>query len=223
MKKLRNTFGARIALFALLCIGTFQAIGQNFELGLRFMPTFNSFEITTPGEGRLKTDLSAGFGIGGILGVNVWDHVGIQGEVIYSSISQKYKEFDNERKINLKYLNIPILLSLNTGKTKAVNLNLVAGPQIGISVGSSLSGTGSDSTRAVLSVKKGDLGFAYGAGVDFGINRLRRVRFSLGFRGVFGLFDISDNSRNITTDSYYLLDRTHIQSYAGYAGLSFLF
>jgi len=67
------------------------------------------------------------------------------------------------------------------------------------------------------------LGFAYGAGFDFSVSRLRRLRVSLGFRGVYGLFDISDNSKSITTDSYYLLDRTHIQSYAGYAGLSFLF
>jgi Outer membrane protein beta-barrel domain len=158
-----------------------------------------------------------------LLGVNLWEHVGIQGEVIYSTISQKYKESNSEREINLKYLNIPVLLSLNTGKTKIVNLNLVAGPQVGISVGSSLSGIGTDTSNAVLSVKKGDLGLAYGAGLDFGINSERTVRVSLGFRGVFGLFDISDNSQTITTDSYYLLDRTHIQTYAGYAGISFLF
>jgi hypothetical protein len=157
------------------------------------------------------------------LGVNLWKHVGIQGEVIYSSISQKFKETDTERKINLKYVNIPLLLSLNTGKTNAINFNLVAGPQIGISVGSSLSGIGTDSTKAVLSVKKGDLGFAYGAGLDFGINPARTVRVSLGFRGIFGLFDISDNNNTLATDSYYLLDRSHIQTYAGYLGLSILF
>jgi Outer membrane protein beta-barrel domain len=207
----------------ILCLGSGLVSAQSFEVGLRFMPTFNSFEITTPGNGRVKSEFSTGFGVGGLLGVNLWEHVGIQGEVIYSTISQKYKESNSEREINLKYLNIPVLLSLNTGKTKIVNLNLVAGPQVGISVGSSLSGIGTDTSNAVLSVKKGDLGLAYGAGLDFGINSERTVRVSLGFRGVFGLFDISDNSQTITTDSYYLLDRTHIQTYAGYAGISFLF
>lgn len=223
MKNINNKVSVTFITIAFLLAGAFQAAGQNFEIGLRFMPTFNSFEISTPGDGRVKSDFSAGFGIGGIVGVNLWEHVGIQGEVIYSSISQKYKETDTERKINLKYVNIPLLLALNTGKTKAVNFNLVAGPQIGLSVGSSLSGIGTDSTKAVLSVKKGDLGLAYGAGLDFGITPSRNVRVSIGFRGVYGLFDISDNSNTLTTDSYYLLDRTHIQTYAGYAGISFLF
>jgi opacity protein-like surface antigen len=118
------------------------------------------------------------------------------------------------------------MLSLNSGKTKIINFNIVAGPQLGISVGSRLFTSGSnstDSTNAVLSVKKGDLGFAYGAGLDFAINEARTARLSLGYRGVFGLFDISDDSRSITTDSYYILDRTHLKTNAIYVGISILF
>jgi hypothetical protein len=223
MKMLKIKVSITFFLFAVLMANPLHMVAQRAEIGLRFMPTFNSFEITTPGEGRVKSEFSAGFGIGGVLGINPWKHVGIQGEVIYSTIAQKYKETDSERQINLKYLNIPLLLSLNTGKSNAINFNVVAGPQIGISMGSSISGVGNDSTMAVLSVKKGDLGVAYGAGLDFGVNPAKTIRVSLGFRGVFGVVDISDNNKSLTTDSYYLLDRSQIQTYAGYAGISMLF
>jgi Outer membrane protein beta-barrel domain len=223
MKNFQSKVVITFSMTAILLINAFQALGQKAEIGLRIMPTFNSFEITTPGEGRVQSDFSVGFGVGGVLGFNPWEHVGFQGEVIYNTYSQKYKETDVEREINLKYLNIPLLLSLNTGKTKFVNLNVVAGPQIGLSLGSELSGIGSDSSKAVLAVKKGDLGLAYGAGLDFGLNPAKTLRLSIGFRGVFGLFDISDDSGTITTESYYLLDRSQIKTYAGYAGISLLF
>lgn len=68
-----------------------------------------------------------------------------------------------------------------------------------------------------------DLGFAYGAGIDFAVNEARTARLSLGYRGVFGLFDISDDNRSLTTDSYYVLARTHIKTNAIYVGMSILF
>jgi len=74
-----------------------------------------------------------------------------------------------------------------------------------------------------VNVKKGDLGFAYGAGLDFGLDQENMVRLGLGFRGVYGLLDISDDSKTQTNDKYYVLDRTHIKTYAVYMGLSVLF
>jgi hypothetical protein len=144
---------------------------------------------------------------------------------MYSAISQKYKELDVEHQINLKYINIPVLLSLNTSKHKAVNFNLVVGPQIGLSVGSSIGNNNSNGTAMspVLAVKKGDLGLAYGAGVDFGLNSSRTVRLGIGYRGVMGLVDISDRSNSIETNSYYLLDKSKVKTNAAYIGLSILF
>lgn len=215
----------KIKLYAavVLIICTANLYAQRGEIGLRFMPTFTATDIQTSAGGTVKGEATFGYGVGGILGFSFTDNVGIQTEVMYSSISQKYKEEDVERKINLKYVNIPLLLSLNTGKTKFVNFNLVGGPQMGISVGSSISGVATDSMNAVLSVKKGDIGIAFGAGLDFGVNQERTLRFSLGFRGVRGLFDISDDSNTLATDSYYVLDRTHTKTNSVYFGLSYLF
>lgn len=198
---------------------------QKGEFGIRFMPTVSSFDLQSEDGGKITGEATVGFGAGIILGFNFTDHFGIQGEVIYNTLTQQYREQDFDRRIKLKYINIPMLLSYNTGKTNAVNLNLVAGPQLGLSVGSELfTDDGDDPDNlAVLSVKKGDLGIAYGAGLDFGLSGSGNIRLGLGFRGVFGLFDISDDSNTTTTNNYYVLDRTHLKTYSAYAGLSLLF
>ncbi len=226
MKNIQNKIQLFLFACVVLIVGSTNANAQRAEFGLRLMPSFTSFDVKTSSGGTVKGEAKLGFGLGALLGFNFNKHVGIQGEVIYTTNSQKYKEDNVERQIKLKYVNIPLMLSLNTGKTKIVNFNIVAGPQIGISVGSRLltSGTNStDSTTAILSVRKGDVGLAYGVGLDFGINEARTARLGIGFRGVYGLFDISDNSRTLTTDSYYILDRTHIKTNAVYIGLSILF
>ena len=72
-------------------------------------------------------------------------------------------------------------------------------------------------------VKTGDIGFAYGAGVDFGLNPSQTFRLGLGFRGVYGLFDISDDSGSLSNDSFFVLEKTHVKTYSGYLGFSLLF
>ncbi len=223
MKKNKSTVLIFAVIYMLLFLVTPGLQAQKGEFGVRFMPTISNFEVQTSAGGKVSGDATLGYGAGVILGFNFTDHIGIQGEVIYSTLNQKYTEDETEREIKLEYINIPLLLSYNTGKLKPVNFNVVVGPQIGISVGSELFTTGDPADEAVLSVKKGDLGFAYGAGFDFGLNAAKTFRLGIGFRGVYGLLDISDNSNNISTDSYFVLDKAHIKTYSAYLGISFLF
>jgi hypothetical protein len=240
MKNLKNKIMLFVSCFALLFALPAQTTGQEteagnqnlaenrrlVEFGVRFMPTISSLKMQTSEGGTVSGEATLGFGVGALLGFHFNQFVGVQGEIIYSSVSRKYSELDVERKVNLAYVNIPILLSVNTGKYKAVNLNLVAGPQIGINVKNRVYSSGTDVSskdEAILSVKKADLGLAYGAGLDFGLNKSRNIRLAMGFRGVLGLIDISDNSSTIVTDSYYIIDRTHLETYSGYIGFSFLF
>jgi len=226
MKNSKNNIKISVALAALLVMGVLRADAQKGEIGVRFMPTFSSLNLNTSAGGTVKGEITLGYGVGALLGYNFSEHVGVQGEIIYTSIAQKYDDVDVQHRINLRYVNIPLMLSLNSGRTKAVNFNIVGGPQIGYSAGSSVETTGGDgtnSTQAILVVKKGDLGVAYGAGVDFALNPEGNFRLGLGYRGVLGLFDISDNSNSLATDSYYILDRTRIKTNAGYIGLTFLF
>jgi hypothetical protein len=199
---------------------------QKFEFGVRLMPIFSSFGLQTSTGNTVKGDVKLGFGGGAFMGYNFSRHVGGQVEVLYSTIAQQYQEEDVVRKVNLRYVHVPLLLSLNTGKSNWFNFNIVAGPQLGINAGSRLTtsaGEGTDNRHAILALKRNDIGFAYGAGVDFGLNPSRRARVSAGYRGVLGLLNIRDKSAAIDPDSYYILDRERINTNAAYVGLSIMF
>jgi hypothetical protein len=215
-----------VASIAIFLTNNNSANAQKGEFGLRFMPTFSELSLNTSDGSSIQGSTTLGFGVGAFAGFNFNPHIGIQLEGIYTSITQKYKELDTERKIKLKYFNIPLLLSLNTNKYKTINFNVVGGPQLGVSVGSSMESSSSDGsaeTNAILAVKKGDVGVVFGAGFDFGLNPAKTIRIGLGFRAVRGLFDISDNNATQSTDSYYVLDRTKIKTNAVYIGASILF
>jgi hypothetical protein len=194
--------------------------------GIRFMPTIASLSYMKSENGVVSSTFVVGYGFGALIGINASDHVGFQGEVIYSQLAQKYKEAntDIERQVKLNYVNVPVLLVLNTGFSHAVNFNVCAGPQVGFNTGAKIetasdNHSNADTVHAVLAVKPADVGIAYGAGIDFGT----AVKFSLGFRGVYGLVDVSDRSQSITTNEYYVLDRSHVKTYSAYAGLTFAF
>lgn len=213
-----------IIIIIILIINNVQVSAQKAAFGLRFMPTISDFNLKTTNGGNVKTDVNLGLGAGILIGFNFNQNVGINGELVYTTISQKYTEQNLERKITLRYVNIPLMLSLNTGITKPVNFNITGGPQIGISAGSTFTTKGGDSSVNYnnVVVKKGDLGFAYGAGLDFGLNTPKTIRFAFGFRGVLGLIDISDNNNNQVNSSYYVIDRIQIKTYSAYFGFTFL-
>lgn len=196
------------------------------ELGLRFMPTVSAFKMRTSDGGTVQGQTTLGFGFGAMIGVNITNHIGIQTELIYNSLSQKYKDQEMERTVHVNYVNIPLMLSLNTGKSKPVNLNFVAGPQIAFNVGSRLEtsgGDGTDSMQATLKLRKGDIGFAYGAGLEFVLNTERSLRLDIGFRGVYGFLDMQPGKDATTTGEFNVIDGNTIKTYSAYVGLTFLF
>ncbi len=194
--------------------------------GVRFMPSVSSISVRNF-DGSVGGDFVLGYGFGGLFGFNFNQHAGIQLEIIYNQLSQKYQDHNLSRRIDINYINIPLLLSLNTNRLKPVNFNIVAGPQFGVNVGARLMTTGTpngnSNTNAILAVKKSDFGIAYGAGLDFGLNHMHTIRLDVGFRGVMGLVDVSDRSGTLQTNSYYILQKNHIETYSAYAGLTFLF
>jgi len=241
MKTLKNKIIAGLSVVALLFAFSFNANAQDadpqntgpansgqpqIEIGAKGLLAFSSFRMMTSTGTEVKGVGVLGYGLSAMVGFNFNSHVELQAEVMYSSISRKYSEADVDRQVNLRYVNIPLLFSLNTGKFRAVNLNIVVGPQLGILVGNTVYTSGNTTTDtpiAVLTVRKSDIGLAYGAGLDFGLNRAGTIRVGTGFRGTYGLFNISNRSGTTTTEEYYVLDKVHLQTYSIYAGFSFLF
>ncbi|MDQ3190873.1 MAG: PorT family protein [Bacteroidota bacterium] len=195
------------------------------EFGIRFMPTISSFDMKTSSGGTVKGEGTLGYGFGAMLGINFNQHVGLSGEVIYNSLSQKYNNDDIQQEFNVRYVNFPLLLSLNTGKSNPVNLKVEFGPQLGYNVGASVSTAGggdSDTLQTVLSAKNGDFGIAYGSGLEFKLNKNKTLRLDIGFRGVYGFVNISNTSQP-EEGSQYILDRAIIRTHAAYVGFTALF
>ena len=195
-----------------------------FYIGFRFMPTFTSLDYRPVDGSTAEASGVISYGFGGFFGFNFTDHVALQPEVIYLPLAQKYKIADKVNNVKLDYINIPVLLRLNTGYSKPVNFNVVFGPQIGFNVGSSVETEGGNGTTTVnskIAVKSGDFGFAYGAGLDFSLGGFTKL--GIGFRGVYGLVDISDNSNTQETEDYYVFEKANVETYSGYIGICFGF
>jgi opacity protein-like surface antigen len=199
---------------------------HNGIAGIRYMPSVSKIKVRNS-DGAVNGEFALSNGYGGFLGFNFTKNIGIQAEVIYNDLSQQYKDHELDRRIDISYINVPVLLSLNTNRIEAVNLNVVVGPQWGVNVGSKIETVGTTNAtdaQAVLAVKKNDFGIAYGAGLDFCLNAAHSIRLDLGFRGVMGLMEVSDQSKTMDTNSYYIiLEKSRVDTYAGYVGLTFLF
>lgn len=195
-------------------------------IGGRVLATVTDIDFNQHGDGTVETEIIWGYGIGGFIGYNFNPHFGLQAEVLYQSLAQRVKYSNLDARLNLRYLNIPLLLVLNTDVRKPVNFNICAGPQIGIRLGAEVeeeegAGSSPDTLQAAVAVKPGDLGFAYGAGFDFRLSDA--VSLGIGYRGVIGIIDVDENSQNTTTNSFYILDRSKLRTYSGYIGLKAMF
>jgi opacity protein-like surface antigen len=215
---------SNIENYKYICSDSDETDLRHIEFGIRYMPTFSSLDIHTSDGGVLKgsATMSNGFGIMGAL--NFTKHLGIHGEINYYIINQKYADGNFNHDLSINYFNIPIMLSLNTNKTAPVNFNFVAGPQFGISAGSKFETTGNgsaDSTTAVVGLKKGDMGFAYGAGLELALNKNHTIRLDLGFRGFYGLVNMDSSSNGQGT--YNVIVSASRKSYGGYLGFTWLF
>lgn len=196
------------------------------EFGVRYMPTFTTMRFRNQFDNEIQGDVAMSHGFGIMLGANLSKNIGLQVELSYLEVSQKYKDQNLDRKVDVSYLNIPVLLSLNTDKTRIVNLNFVAGPQFGVNLGSSISSSGTGDTetiQATVGAKGTDIGVAYGTGLEIALNRMHTVRLDFGYRGFYGLVDGNADQTAKNPDTYNVLIRTSRQTQGAYAGLTLCF
>lgn len=197
------------------------------HIGATFQPTLSSFDINDA-NGKVSGKFVLGYGFGGSLGYFFSNNFETRLEVLYSSLQQDYSQ--GNRRVKLTYLNFPLLAVLHTDYDRPISVNVAFGPQVGIKTGASVKGDsdigqGTDTVefQGVFKAKPLNFGIAYGAGVDFGLGLDRRLHLNIGFRGVYGLLDISDKSQTTVTNQYLILDRSKVSTYAGYVGISYRF
>lgn len=194
------------------------------EFGVRYMPTFFVLDIRSSTGETIEGAVAYSHGFGVMFGSYHNRHAGWQMEINYYNINQKYRDRDLERHVSISYINIPIMLSLNTNKAGPFNLNFVAGPQFGLNVGSHLTTTsngGTDTLNAVVAVKRGDIGMAYGVGAEFMMNEEHTIRFDFGYRGYYGL--VKMDAQTIGDNAYNIIVSAARKTNSAYVGLTLLF
>ena len=194
------------------------------EFGIRYMPTFIKIDVRDSKGEEVPGTVSFQQGFGIMLGINITEHVGVQGEINYLQISQKYKDVTLNREVKIRYINIPLLLSLNTNKSGQFNLNFVVGPEFGFNTGYDVRSdgyNGSDSINAVVVLKKSNVGLAYGAGLEFAINKDHTLRFDLGYRGFYNFVDVAGTGN--TFDNYNVVVKVPRNRNSLYAGFTIQF
>ncbi len=201
-----------------------------FQYGIQFMPTIGKIPVNPMPDGVIQPATTTISYSGGLfLGYAFSNTTGIRAELLYSTISQNYQDRILERDIRLDYLNIPLLLTLNTGINDPINISFEVGPQLGINIGKSMTSSGpniigeSVVPTGILLPNRLNLAAAYGVGVDFPLNSKRTYRLGFGYRGSFGLTNEGSRSQKLSANEYYILDNSQMRTYSIFTKFSFAF
>jgi hypothetical protein len=104
------------------------AVNAQATFGLKAGANFSSLKFT--GDESENMDTKIGLNIGGLANIPISDMFSVQPELVYSMEGAKEEEDDVEIKINLNYINVPVLLQYNSSGFFAET-----GPQIGFLTG----------------------------------------------------------------------------------------
>lgn len=151
---------------------------------------------------NLKSVLGLGFGV--TVGVNAGNHLGLQGEILYSKQGQKteyeWNNIDSSVTYYNHYVQVPLLAKISTSSAKPLSFNFVAGPQFGILLGTQVKPVvNGNSVKASTKpkFKTADVGIAFGPGLEFG----KIIHLTFGFRFAFGLTDTGIDPTDVTKNS----------------------
>jgi hypothetical protein len=161
------------------------ATAQHVNIGIK--AGLNIYTINN--DNNAKYDPKAGLNLGLIGHIHLTKQLAFQPEIVYSGQGAKFTTAGVETKINLDYINLPLLFQYMFDN----GFRIQAGPQIGFLVNAK-SKTGSNATDIKNNLKTVDFGLGAGVGyvhppTGFGVD----ARYNL------GLSNINDNS---TVKSY---------------------
>jgi hypothetical protein len=142
-----------------------------------------------------KFDSKAGIHLGLLGHIHLDRSIAVQPELVYSSQGAKYSEGGTEYKLNLGYLNIPVMLQYMFSN----GFRLEAGPQLGFLVSAK-----SEVNNTNINVKSSfnTVDFAVGLGVGY---IKPSTGLGAGLRYNAGLSNINDNSSVKSTNNGFQL------------------
>ncbi len=189
-------FFATVAMATILF--TTNAIAQHVNIGIK--GGLNVYNIKN--DNNAKYDSKVGFNVGLLGHIHLAKQLAFQPELVYSTQGAKYNTASIETKINLAYINIPLLIQYMFDN----GFRLQAGPQIGFLV-SAKAKTGSAEIDLKENLKKVD--FAIGAGIGyvhpssgFGID----ARYNIGLSNIYDNATVKSYNRGLQVGVFYLFN-----------------
>ena len=167
-----------VALAAMLLTTT--ATAQNVNIGVK--AGLNLYNVNN--DNNVEYDTKTGFHLGLLGHIHLAPQLAFQPEVVFSTQGAKYSVGNSETKLNLSYVNVPLMVQYMFDN----GFRLQAGPQVGFLVAAK-----SETNNVEIDVKDNfeTVDFAIGAGLGY-------VHPASGFgvdaRYNLGLININDNS-----------------------------
>jgi hypothetical protein len=189
-------FYATVAMAAILFATTTQA--QNINLGIK--GGLNVYNINN--DNGPKYDSKIGFNVGLLGHIHLAKQLALQPELVYSTQGAKFTTAGIETKINLGYINIPILFQYMFDN----GFRLEAGPQIGF-LTSAKAETGNTEIDFKDNLKKVDVGIGAGIGyvhppTGFGVD----VRYNIGLSSINENNSVDSYNRGLQLGVFYLFN-----------------
>jgi hypothetical protein len=216
-------FSKYILLIYMALLSSSALAQKGFHFGLKYQPNICSVQNQNFTD-SVNIDLKSTFAQGGgvTFAFNLFDNFGIQAEALYSEQGQKFIRTDTsgnnyENILKLTYINVPVLLRLNSSTRKTVSFNITGGIQMGLLYGAGLTvkrTEGTITTGVASKFETVDMAVVYGGGFD--INLAEFFHFNIGLRLVEGLTDIGRSGNELFHAS-----PTYNKITSVYAGVTF--
>jgi len=181
-----------------LILGTLTTDAQHIHINYGVKGGLNFYNIHN--DKNSQYDTKVGFHLGVLGHIHLNKQIAIQPEIVYSAEGAKYTSGGVETKINLGYINIPVMLQYMFEN----GFRLEAGPQIGFLV-SSKSETGGVSSDTNGNTRSVDFSLGMGAGYiwssGFGID----ARYNLGLSNLNESSIVKSTNRGFQLGVFYQL------------------
>lgn len=189
-------FSFSMALAAFLITGT--ATAQHVNIGIK--AGLNSFNINN--DNGASYDSKIGLNLGLIGHIHLSKQFAFQPELVYSGQGARYTTAGVESKINLDYINVPLLLQYMFDN----GFRLQAGPQVGFLV-SAKNKTNNSTIDIKDNLKSTDIALGMGIGyvkpsTGFGID----ARYNLGLSNINETELVKSTNRGFQFGVFYLFD-----------------
>ena len=185
-----------VALAAILMTATAKA--QNVNVGVK--GGLNIYNINN--DNGAKSDNLLGFNLGLVGHIHLAKQLAFQPEIVYSAQGAKFNTGSVETKIQLGYINVPLLLQYMFDN----GFRLQAGPQVGFLVNAK-SKTPNLTVDVKDNYKKVDVGLGAGIGyvnpsTNFGID----ARYNLGLSNINDNSSVKSTNRGVQVGVFYLFN-----------------